>query len=402
MDLAKADLSLSDVQLGLAQGAAMSLPAALLSIPLGLWVDKGRRTRLLLLLAALTMLGSAATAFATSFSDLLAYRALTGLGMMEEAVVLSLIADLFPPQQRGRANSVIILGAYGGSALGFALTGGLLPMAGLFPWFSISNGWRVVPFLLGIAGLLLALPLIWMREPPRHERSESAAISGFLVRCSALSCFGRFLWPLLIAQVATAAASNMASIWAVAIFIRRFGLTPAHGGDLAAAAMSLPPLLGALIAGIMVDRMPTNGGAVAVAASIAAIPAAFFPVANSVPTAILLLSILMMSHTTAVLGSSTIGITAIPNELRGLWLGTCATFTIVIGFAIAPALVAWFGYPPQDSNALSLSLAMALVISSITASGAYILSWKAMKRRSHHSLRSHQESFDKSDHPVAE
>lgn len=381
MDLTKADLSLSDLQLGLAQGAAMSLPAALLSIPLGLWIDKGRRTRLLLLLAALTMFGSTATAFATSFPDLLAYRALTGLGMMEEAVVLSLIADLFPPEQRGRANSVIVLGAYGGSALGFTLTDGLLPLAGLFPWFSLSGEWRVVPFLSGIAGLLLALPLIWMREPPRHEYSEKVAIAGVLARCSALARFP-FLWPLLVAQVATAAASNMASIWAVTIFIRRFGLTPAHGGDLAAATMSLPPLLGALIAGVMVDRLRANGGLVAVAASIVATPAAFFPIASSVPGAALLLSVLMMSNTAAVLGSSTIGIIAIPNELRGLWLGICAMFTVLIGFAVAPSLVAWFGTSLHHSNALSLSLAIALAISSITASGAYILSWRAMKRRS--------------------
>ncbi|WP_447765801.1 MFS transporter [Sphingopyxis panaciterrae] len=381
LDLAKADLSLSDLQLGLAQGAAMSLPAALLSIPLGLMVDRGRRTWLLLLLAALTMSGSIATAFSTSFTDLLAYRALTGLGMMEEAVVLSLIADLFPPGQRGRANMLVVLGEYGGWALGFAMASWLLPMSGYFSWFSPSGDWRIVPLLFGIAGMIFALPLALMREPLRTEREDSNPIAGVTHHYRALARFGPFLWPLLVAQAATATASNIASIWAVTVFVRRFGLQPAQAGELTAAAMSLPPLFGALIAGLMVDRLRASAGIVAVVASIVAIPAAFFPIASSAPATAFLLSVLMMSHTAAVLGSSTIGIIAIPNELRGLWFGTCAMFTIVIGFAIAPALVAWFGTNAQISDALPFSLAIALVCASTVAACGYLLSWRAMMRK---------------------
>ncbi len=375
-DLAKADLALSDIQLSLVQGAAMSIPSALLSIMLGRMIDTRNRTHILIMLAMLTMLGSMATGFSASFGDLVTWRAFAGLGMLEEAVIFSLVADLFPPEQRGRANIMIVVGEYGGSALGFALGGWLLPLAGYLPLASGHGDWRNVQILFGIAGLLLALPLLRLNEPVRHECGKAGA--GLLQGWHALRRLGGFLWPLLLAQIAMITANNAASVWAVPIFMRDFGLSPMQVGSLAAVIMTVPPLIGAALGGVMVDRLRTRRGGtilVAVFASAIAVPAALFPLGENSTISAAMLSVLMMAHAAAGLSSSTVGVLAIPNELRGLWFGICGVPTALISFAAAPTLVAWIG----EGGALATSLALVLSVSSLVAFGGYVASWRALR-----------------------
>src|SRR5262249_15967221 len=157
--------------------------------------------------AAVTMIGSLGTAFSHSFASLLGYRALAGLGMIEEAVVLSLAADLFPPDQRGRANILIVIGEYAGSALGYGLAGWLLMLAGAVPSSGELGSWRAVQLLFGALGLLAALPLLWLREPDRHEMSAAAA-ADLSASWSMLRRLGPFLWPMLVAQVAMITVNN--------------------------------------------------------------------------------------------------------------------------------------------------------------------------------------------------
>jgi len=378
-DLAKADLSLSDIQLSLVQGAAISIPAALLSITLGRMVDTRNRTHILIALAMLTMLGSIGTAFSSGFAALLSWRAFAGLGMLEEAVIFSLVADMFPPERRGRANIMIVVGEYGGSALGFALGGWLLPLAGYLPFTPGESDWRGVQLIFGSAGLLLALPLLRMREPARHECAMVGI--GFGEGWRALCQLGGFLWPLLLAQIAMITANNAASVWAVPIFMRDFGLSTMQVGSLAAIVMTVPPLIGAALGGVMVDRLRTRrGGAILVAmvASAIAVPAALFPLGSGPVVSASMLSVLMMCHAAAGLSSSTLGVLAIPNELRGLWFGICGVPTALIGFAAAPTLVAWIGDGPGGT--LATSLTIVLLIASLIAVGGYAASWKALRR----------------------
>ena len=63
-ELAKLDLQLTDLQVSFVQGLAVSIPIALLSLPIGRLVDRSRRTRLLLALLAVSIAGTWLTAFA--------------------------------------------------------------------------------------------------------------------------------------------------------------------------------------------------------------------------------------------------------------------------------------------------------------------------------------------------
>lgn len=371
LDRAKDDLALSDMQIGLVQGIALTLPAALLSIPVGRMIDTRNRIFLLVALASSTMLGSVATALSSSFADLFAYRGLAGLGIMEEAVVLSLAADLFPPERRGRVTAAILLAEYAGNASGFALAAWLLPLAPLMPFAVDPGQWRIAPFVFGLAGLLLTLPLIWMKEPARHETFAGTADASFADRLAALRAFAPLLWPLLTAQVSTAMAGNMAAVWTVPVLVRDFGFGAEDGGELAALLLLIPPLIGAVVAGSLTDRIAGRGGAIAIAAaaSCLALPGAAFPVAPSAEVSAALLALLTLGQTAALLGASATSILILPNEVRGLWFGVSGLMTMAVGFALGPSLVP--ALAAIASEHLSSALALLLALCGVCAAASF-------------------------------
>src|SRR5690242_16076786 len=63
----KLELGLSDFQTSLVQGLAVSIPVALLAIPLGRLTDRSNRVRLLIVMAATWTAGMALTALAQGF-----------------------------------------------------------------------------------------------------------------------------------------------------------------------------------------------------------------------------------------------------------------------------------------------------------------------------------------------
>jgi MFS transporter, Spinster family, sphingosine-1-phosphate transporter len=138
------------------------------SAPLvGRLADFWPRKRILIVAVVVWSIVTALSGLATGFLSLLVFRALTGLG--EGAyfpTALSLIGDLFPKSQRGRA--IALHGActtLGGSA-GYAIGGSM----------GERFGWRI-PFLLAIVpGLILATVIgILLREPKRGMDADVRA-----------------------------------------------------------------------------------------------------------------------------------------------------------------------------------------------------------------------------------
>ncbi len=103
-----------------------------------------------------------ATGFATSFTMLLAFRLVLGMG---ESVAFPsysrIIASQFPSHQRGVPNSLIDAGSKLGPALGM-LVGGLLVA---------TQGWRMLFLILGLTSLGWLLP--WFKWSPRDEAKRS-------------------------------------------------------------------------------------------------------------------------------------------------------------------------------------------------------------------------------------
>ena len=158
--LIKAELKLSDTGLGFL-GSAFMLCYMLAAPVFGRLGDRSNRARLAAGGLAVWSLATMLSGFAASYRMLLATRTLVGVGEASFGTVSpGLISDYFPRERRGRMLSLFFLAIPVGSALGYIL-GGQLGQA---------FGWQKAFMLVGLPGLLLALPLYLLNDPRRSCR----------------------------------------------------------------------------------------------------------------------------------------------------------------------------------------------------------------------------------------
>lgn len=127
----------------------------------------GRRLMLLtgLLLMALGILGSV---LAWSYGSLLAFRLLTGVGgAMVPPNSIATVADIFPPEGRGKALGWLISANGASAALGVPIVALLLDL----------GGWRM-PFYVTGTLLLILWALLWVCCP-RRQRQPNRSLAFF-------------------------------------------------------------------------------------------------------------------------------------------------------------------------------------------------------------------------------
>src|SRR6478672_156856 len=143
---------------------AYSLAFAALLFTWGVMGDRFGRKRILLIGLVLFGAASALCAFATSPGELIAFRALMGIGGASVMPIsLSIITVIFPPQERGKAIGVWAAAVGGAVALGPVLGGLLLEHPNWFNWLT-GNDWGSVFFInvpiviIGIIGIIALVP----------------------------------------------------------------------------------------------------------------------------------------------------------------------------------------------------------------------------------------------------
>jgi predicted MFS family arabinose efflux permease len=238
---------------------AQSLPFLLLSIPLGLWVDRHSRRRLMLVAELLRAIALALLLWATASGQLsLALLALLGFIGASGTVGFSvaapaLVPALVPREALGAANSRLELARSAAFAAGPALAGALVSWAGASTAFALAT-------MLSV----LALGLLWRLPdpqrtpaPPRHPWLE-------------LKDGASLVWqhPLLRAVLLTSVAWNLAwfvfqaayvpyAMRALGLDASAVGLTlAAYGAGMVVGALAAPTILGALPFGVVVVTGP--------------------------------------------------------------------------------------------------------------------------------------------------
>ena len=385
---AKAEMGLSDAQLGLLQGLAVSIPLAVLSIPVGILVDRRNRVRLLVAMSVAWSLGTLLTAWSSSATMLFAARMLTGLGAnISTTVAISLAADLCRPEARGRSLLLLTIGKYAGLALAFALGGFLLASLGRADLLPGMSAWREVHLVLGAASAVLTLAILFLREPARREQrvGEAAPVREVL---GELWQYRRFLAPLFLGQVSVLMADASATIWAAPVLARNFGLAPPDFAGWMGLVTFGSGVLGALAGGFAADfghRRARRGGILigAVAASLLALPAALFPLAPSALGFALALFVLLLGGTITGLVTATALAVLLPNELRGLAVGGFIAIGGLIAFGLSPSLVvAVSGAFGGESG-----LAPALALVGLTVSALGCLGFELARRAAPEPIR---------------
>jgi len=161
--LLKADLKVSDVQLGFL-GTAFLWVYGLLSPCGGYIADRFGRRRVILLSLAVWSAVTWWTGHSHGYNELLVARALMGVS---EAcylpAALALIADYHDDQSRSKATGLHQSGLYAGIALGGGAGG----------WMGDRYGWRAAFVVLGIVGLVYALVLAFgLKESPQKASPQ--------------------------------------------------------------------------------------------------------------------------------------------------------------------------------------------------------------------------------------
>ena len=274
----KAEFALSDTQVGLLAGFAFAFFYTIAGIPIARVADRWNRRSLIAICLALWSLFTALCGVARSYSALAFARFGVGIGEAGCApAAQSMIADLFPPQARGRALAIYQLGV----PLGF-LVG---PVVGGF--LAEAYGWRAAFYAIGLPGVVFAAFVGWgLREPARGRfdpegRAEDPPPFGEALR---------YLWRRRAMRDTVIAASlQTATVGAWAIFIPAFlmrfhGLSLGEVGWRYSLVAGLGGSVGTLAGGWIGDRLgardprwyiwaPMIGALVSVPASVVAFSA---------------------------------------------------------------------------------------------------------------------------------
>ncbi|MGD9982239.1 MAG: MFS transporter [Hyphomonadaceae bacterium] len=384
-DIVKADLGLTDVQLGLVQGLAASIPIALLAVPLGRITDRGNRMRLLLALGVTWTIGTIATAFVTNFYGLFLARMLASVGAIcAVPVAISIAADLSPPGYRGRALLLLSLGNIAGAACAFAFGGPIL--GALENTLAIANlaPWRGVHVVFAITSLVLLLPLLLMREPVRREVSSDAGLA-FGAALQAIWRRRALLAPLFMGQISAVMADTAAGIWAAPVLSRDYELQPEQFASWMGLVILCSGLLGSILGGVLADgghKSGIKGGILigAVVASVLAIPGALFPVMPDVVSFAWVLGLLLTCCTITGLVTAAAVAVLIPNEIRGVCLSLFMVVGAIIGLGLAPTLVTLFSDALGGESALRYGLAATCAITGVGAAIGFIAALAQARR----------------------
>jgi MFS transporter, Spinster family, sphingosine-1-phosphate transporter len=244
----KEEWGLSDKQLG-ALVSVVSITVALGALPVALVADRFSRVKSIVVMATVWSLATISCMFARSYGQLLAARAVVGLGEAGYgAVGAALIASHFPSRLRGTLLACFFAAASVGSVLGVML-GGII---------AAQWGWKAAFGVVGLPGLILALLYLKVRDyktveldAPRAQAVRSASgVIRFIFQ--ALSRSRTMLWVCIggAAQLVVVSA-----VWSwMPSFLNRVHGVPADQAAIKAALVVLCGAAGSVLWGALADR----------------------------------------------------------------------------------------------------------------------------------------------------
>ncbi|MDE0128839.1 MAG: MFS transporter [Gammaproteobacteria bacterium] len=279
----KADLGLNDTQFSLLQGIAFALFYCTVGIPIARLADRSSRRNIVAAGIALWSLMTALCGLARNFGQL--FLARVGVGVGEAALApaaFSLITDLFPRKQVGRAIGAYQMGLFLGYGLSVILGGWLVgtleqrpPLE--FPLLGELSAWRATLVIVGLPGLVVALLCLTFREPARHGAVEGGVpvpeLIDFLKKNIAV--YGN----LVAAFCMISLLFNAVLVWGAEYFIRIHEMPRATVGLRLGLIVGTFGCVGSIFGGLYADyrhRRGDRGGTIrsSIVATLALVPLA--------------------------------------------------------------------------------------------------------------------------------
>jgi predicted MFS family arabinose efflux permease len=159
----RAEFGVSDAWLGFLAGTAFAMFYIVLGIPVAHYADRHNRRNLIALALAVWSGMTALCGAAANFTHLALARIGVGIGEAGcSPPAHSMIADLYPPEQRSTAMGLYTVGISAGIMLAFLLGG----------WVVQNIGWREAFLIVGLPGIALALVVRFTVVEPQRGHSE--------------------------------------------------------------------------------------------------------------------------------------------------------------------------------------------------------------------------------------
>ncbi len=240
----KAEWGLSDKQLA-SLTAVVSITVAILAFPIALLADRWSRVKSIAVMASVWSLATIACGLSQNYGQLLAARAVIGIGEAGYgAAGGALLTSMFPAVRRATVIGGFLAAASVGAVAGVAL-GGVLTAR----W-----GWQAAFGVVGIPGLVLAIAFLLVRDyrtvpltdPEARRLGLRGVLRGLLGPRTALVAYaGGALQLLTVSSV---------YVWLPSYLNRTYGLPTDKAGPMTALVLILGSV-GIVLWGYVADRM---------------------------------------------------------------------------------------------------------------------------------------------------
>lgn len=389
------DLGINDTQMSLLMGLSFAVFYTFFGIPLGRLADSKSRRTIIAAGFALWSLFTAGCGLTRNFAQMLLMR--MGVGVGEAALspaAYSLITDYFPPKRRATAISVYSMGIYLGSGFALIIGGAVAGLAAKqelwhLPLVGATRPWQAVFFLVGLPGVLLSLLMYTVREPKRRglKKTATGQPASQQVPLSEVISYLKDNWRTFLCHNVGFALLSFSSYgttaWIPSFFVRKYGWTEAHAGQIYGWIVAIFGTLGVALGGRFADWLAERGYRDAtmrtgLIVSLAWFPfGLFYPLVSSSWVAAALLA------PTVFFASAPFGVAPaavqqmMPNPMRGQ-AGAIYLFVVnLIGLGIGPTAVAMTtDYVFRNDHALHYSLLIVTTTAHILAS---LLLWLSLK-----------------------
>ena len=239
----KAELGLTDTQLGLMGGIAFASVYSTLAIPFARYADRKGRARVIVLAIATWSLFTGLCGLVTSFWQLFVAR--MGVGVGEAGGVApsyALIAQHVAPERRARALAIFFLGIPIGSALALFFGG----------WLAEAVNWRAAFVVIGAAGL----PVAWLiaRYVPDAAPDPTAEAVPFFQVLAELAAKPSF-WLLSLGAASGSICGYGFAFWLPSYFNEALGLSLTDVGAYYGSVVLVGGAAGIWLASLVSDKL---------------------------------------------------------------------------------------------------------------------------------------------------
>ncbi len=366
------DLGIGDTAMSLLMGLSFAILYTFLGLPIGRLADARSRRGIIAWGIAVWSVMTALCGVVRSYGGL--FLARVGVGVGEAALspaAYSLLADTVPRDRLATALSVYSAGIYIGSGIAMIAGGlviGWLATAStiVVPLVGAVHAWQTVFFVIGLPGLLIALLLGTVREPPRRAATLAPLAVRETMRYVADNRRTFAAHHVGIAMISFAGYAAMA--WIPTVFVRQYGWTTARVGVISGASILVLGTVGIVAGGRVADVLLRRGrsdaklvtclvGALGMLASAVALA-----LAPNGTTAAVLLSPLYFFNAFPYGAAAAVVQELAPNRMRAQISASYLFVVNLIGLGLGPTAVALLtDYVFRRDDAVGLSLTIVLV-----------------------------------------